>query len=233
MAGSNASPRKPTGARPAGLAPAERAESPYEMLKNAILLGELQPGQPLVEANLAAWCQVSRTPIREALMRLEQDGLVDRTDRGLVVRDRSPEEIIDLYETRMILEATVGRVAAERRTDHDVRTLRRLLGHGEDIDANDPRAMVVANQQFHRAVWRASHNESLLDLLERLSLHLARYPETTLQYPGRWKQAWHEHAELIDAIEARDGDRAYEWALRHFKEARDIRLALFDEDLRP
>jgi DNA-binding GntR family transcriptional regulator len=203
------------------------------MLKNAILRGELAPGQPLVEVTLAAWAKVSRTPIREALMRLEQDGLVDRTDRGLVVRDRSPEEIIDLYETRMILEATVGRVAAERRTDHDVRTLRRLYVHGNNIDTHDPQAMVVANQQFHRAVWRASHNESLLDLLERLNLHLARYPETTLQYPGRWSQAWHEHKELLDAVEARDSDRAYDVAMRHFKEARDIRLAQFDEDLRP
>jgi DNA-binding GntR family transcriptional regulator len=231
MAGSSNSPRKPPASRPAGPGPAERAESPYETLKNAILHGELGPGQPLVEANLAAWCNVSRTPVREALLRLEQDGLVDRTDRGLVVRERSPEEIIDLYETRMILEATAGRVAAERRTDHDVRTLRRYLNRGEDVDVADPRAMVVANQQFHRAVWRASHNESLLDLLERLNLHLARYPETTLQYPGRWEQAWKEHAELIDAIEARDSERAHEVALRHFKEAREIRLALFDEDL--
>jgi DNA-binding GntR family transcriptional regulator len=227
MAGSNA---KPAGPRPGGPGPAERAESPYEMLKNAILHGELGPGQPLVEASLAAWCNVSRTPVREALMRLEQDGLAGRTDRGLVVRERSPEEIIDLYETRMILEATAGRVAAERRTDHDIRTLRRYLSRGEDAGPGDPRAMVAANQQFHRAVWRASHNESLLDLLERLNLHLARYPETTLQYPGRWEQAWKEHAELTGAIAARDSERAHEVALRHFREARDIRLALFDED---
>jgi DNA-binding GntR family transcriptional regulator len=231
MAGSNASPGKPAVPRPAAPGPAERPESPYEVLKSAILHGELGPGQPLVEASLAAWCNVSRTPVREALLRLEQDGLVDRTDRGLVVRERSPEEIIDLYETRMILEATAGRVAAERRTDHDIRTLRRYLSRGQDLDAADPRAMVAANQQFHRAVWRASHNESLLDLLERLNLHLARYPETTLQYPGRWEQAWKEHAELIAAIEERDSERAYEVALRHFREARDIRLALFDEDL--
>jgi DNA-binding GntR family transcriptional regulator len=235
MAGSNASPGKPAGPRPAGPRPAgpgtaQRAEPPYEVLKNAILHGDLGPGQPLVEASLAAWCNVSRTPVREALLRLEQDGLVSRTDRGLVVRERSPEEIIDLYETRMILEATVGRVAAERRTDHDIRTLRRHLSRGEDVDVADPRAMVAANQQFHRAVWRAAHNESLLDLLERLNLHLARYPETTLQFPGRWEQAWKEHAELIDAIEARASERAYEVALRHFKQARDIRLALFDQD---
>ena len=200
------------------------------MLKRAILRGELEPGQPLVETALAAWCQVSRTPIREALTRLEQDGLVNRSDRGLLVRQRSPEEILDVYATRLVLEATVGRVAAERRTAHDIRTLRRLLALGDDVDSSDPPAAMAANQQFHRALWRASHNESLLDLLERLNLHLARYPETTLSYPGRWEQARKEHSDLVDAVEARDGDRAYELALGHFTEARDIRLALFDAD---
>jgi DNA-binding GntR family transcriptional regulator len=79
-------------------------------------------------------------------------------------------------------------------------------------------------------VWRASHNESLLDLLERLNLHLARYPETTLSYPGRWEQAKLEHSRLTDAIEARDSERAYDVALSHFREARDIRLILSDQD---
>lgn len=227
MAASRGSERKPT--RPAP-EPAERRVAPYEMLKQAILRGELEPGQPLVETVLAAWCQVSRTPIREALTRLEQDGLVDRTDRGLVVRERSPEEIMDLYETRVVLEATVGRVAAERRSAHDIRVLRRLLAFCEEVDASDPPATVAANQQFHRALWRASHNESLLDLLERLNLHLSRYPETTLSYPGRWEQACKEHAELVDAVEARDGDRAHDLAMQHFTEARDIRLRLFDHE---
>lgn len=211
-------------------AAAEPRVAPYEMLKRAILRGELKPGQALVETALATWCQVSRTPIREALTRLEQDGLVDRSDRGLVVRERSPEEIMDVYETRIVLEATVGRVAAERRSPHDLRSLRRLLAMGDEVDGSDPHATVAANQQFHRALWRASHNESLLDLLERLNLHLARYPETTLSYPGRWKTARGEHAAILDAVEARNGDLAHELLLTHFTEARDIRLTLFDQD---
>src|SRR5690349_17429224 len=105
--------------------------STYEVLKNAILSGELAPGEQLVETSLAKLCKVSRTPIREALRRLEQDGLVYRSDRGLAVRTRSPEEILDIYEVRMMLEATVGRIAAERRTEHDVSMLRHLLVQGE------------------------------------------------------------------------------------------------------
>lgn len=203
---------------------------PYEMLKQAILSGELKAGQPLVEASLAAWCQVSRTPIREALRRLEQDGLIERSDRGLVIRQRSPQEILDIYETRITLEATAGRMAAERRTDHDVRLLRRLHERGEQIPPEDISAVVEANRQFHRAVWRASHNDSMLDLLERLNLHLLRYPETTLAAPGRWQEARKQHARLVDAIEARDSEAAYQIAFEHFVDARDIRLALFADE---
>jgi DNA-binding GntR family transcriptional regulator len=202
---------------------------PYEMLKNAILSGELRPGQSLVETALAEWCDVSRTPIREALRRLEQDGLVDRSDRGLVVKERSPEEILDIYETRIALEATAGRMAAERRTDHDVRWLRGVHERCLAVAADDRDGMVALNRQFHRTVWRASRNESLIDLLERLNLHLARYPVTTLEVPGRWEAACQQHSELVDAIERRDASAAYDMAMRHVIDARDIRVELFAE----
>jgi DNA-binding GntR family transcriptional regulator len=217
---------QPSGRRPRRLATAERL-APYEIIKRAILSGELLPGQPLVEAALADWCGVSRTPIREALLRLEQDGLTDRTEHGLAVRARSPEEILDIYYTRMVLEATAGRIAAERRTDHDILLLRWALESGEGVPDTDTARMVEVNQQFHQTVWRASHNESLVDLLGRLNLHLARYPGTTLGSPGRWKAAREEHRQLLDAIERRDGDQAHHIAMTHFREARDIRLGLF------
>jgi DNA-binding GntR family transcriptional regulator len=213
-------------------APPARVErvSPYEMIKQAILSGELDAGQPLIEATLASWCGVSRTPVREALRRLQQDGLVERSNHGLAVRARSPEEILDLYDTRVVLEATAARVAAERRTDHDIRQLRWMLEIDAEMPETDSGALASANQRFHRAVWRASHNESLIDLLERLNLHLARYPGTTLASPGRWDTARQQHAKLLDAIESRDGDVAHEIARTHFLEARDIRLALFAQE---
>lgn len=204
-------------------------EGPYETIKQAILRGELVPGAALVETSLAAWCHVSRTPIREALTRLEQDGLVTRTDRGLVVRERSPEEIFDTYETRIVLEAAVGRSAAERRTEHDLRTLRLVLDRTDKVAPDDSSAMFETNRQFHRAMRRASHNEALADLLDRLDLHLAHYPITTLAYPDRWEQAKKEHIELVDAVERRDVAAAGEISLRHFTEARDIRVKLWEE----
>jgi DNA-binding GntR family transcriptional regulator len=210
--------------------PSDDRSEPYEKIKSAILSGELQPGQQLVETALATWCGVSRTPVREALRRLQQDGLIYRTERGMSVRERSPEEILDIYETRLVLEALAGRVAADRRTQYDLRTLHHLLERGRDVKASDSAGMVDANQRFHSAVWRATHNDSLIDLLDRLNLHVARYPGTTLSSPGRWKEAQGEHEALIVAIERRDGDAAHEIALQHLGAARDIRLSLFDEE---
>lgn len=208
-----------------------RGKSPYELLKQAILSGEFRPGQQLVETALADWCKVSRTPIREALRRLEQDGLVTRSDRGMIVPQRSTEELFDIYETRIPLEATVGRLAAERRTDHDLRSLQRAVKLAQDVDPGSTREIVEANARFHRAVRRASHNESLIDVLERLDLHLARYPQTALEAPGRWQTAHDDHVELLDAIVKRDGERAHQVALQHYTAVREIRLAQFlDEE---
>jgi DNA-binding GntR family transcriptional regulator len=175
-------------------------------------------------------CDVSRTPIREALRRLEQDGLVHHGDHGLIVRRRSPEEILDIYETRIVLEATAARVAADRRTDHDLLILGQLLKRSEQVAEDDAVAMVTANQRFHRMIWRSAHNESLLDLLERINLHLSRYPGTTLAVPGRWQQALHQHRSIVDAIQGRDKEGAYLVTQSHFADAREIRLQLFADE---
>lgn len=212
------------------LPPPTRRITPYERIKQAILSGELEPGQALVEATLAEWCEVSRTPVREALTRLVQDGLVTRGDRGLVVRESSPEEILDIYETRIVLEATAARFAAERRNQNDLLMMKRILRQMTKLSSDDPTSRAAINAEFHGLIWRASHNGSLIDLLGRLSMHLGRYPATTLAFPGRWEEGNREHAELVDAIEARNSDLAAEVAAKHFSAARDIRLQLWEND---
>lgn len=207
--------------------------NPYEKIRDAIVSGELEPGAPLVESALAAWCEVSRTPVREALRRLEQDGLVTWGERGLVVREHSAEEILDIYEVRMSLEALSARTAAERRTDHDVRLLRATLAQGDAI-TGDPAELVRHSRLFHQHIQRAAHNEALSDLLDRVNLHLSRYSgnRPTLSSPGRGPVAHDEHAALVEAIADRDADAAYRIAYDHFATARDIRVQMFAEDLR-
>ena len=209
--------------------------STYERLKDAILTGAIGEGENLVESALAERFEVSRTPIREALTRLEHDGLVERRDRGLEVRARSPEEILDIYETRVVLEVKAAAVAAERRTEFDLFRLEQLLEVGEELRDNpevDPKQLAENNREFHGAIWRASKNESLVDLLERLNLHLTRYPRTTLSADGRWARAVEQHRDLVEAIRARDAATASAVASEHFMEARDIRLKLWEKSFR-
>jgi DNA-binding GntR family transcriptional regulator len=212
------------------LANAQRQEAPYERIKQAILTGELLPGAHLVESALAQTFNVSRTPIREALTRLEQDGIIQRGERGLVVRESSQEEILDLYDTRIVLESHAAAIAAERRTSHDLLAMRRAQERVRATGPEDALGMAQANREFHRKIWKASHNESLIDLLERLNLHLGRYPATTLVFPDRPQTACVEHDLLIEAIEARDAERASSVASRHFKAALDIRLQLWEAE---
>lgn len=219
-------PAKPTADNNAKPAIARRL-SPYERLKRAILAGEIRPGEPLTELVLADWYKISRTPIREALTRLEQDGLVTRGDRGLIVRESSPGEILDLYETRIVLESKAASVAADRRTSNDLIAMRRGAERSDRLDTEDGAALAQTNREFHRTVWRASHNESLIDLLERLDMHLGRYPATTLTYPGRRSSAHRQHIGLINAIERRDCEAAARVATEHFTDARAIRLQLW------
>jgi DNA-binding GntR family transcriptional regulator len=220
-------PGATTASVPDGRATVQRQRGAYDRIKHAIVTGELKPGQQLVETALAEWCQVSRTPVREALTRLEQDGIVVRSDRGMVVRENSPEEVLDLYDTRIALEATAARMAAERRTFHDLLQMKQLGKSMIDDVPADPAEMVAANDHFHRSLWRATHNRSMIDLLDRLSLHLGRYPATTLSFPGRWERACQQHLAIVEAVEARDGDKAATLATEHFTESRDIRLKLW------
>jgi DNA-binding GntR family transcriptional regulator len=205
--------------------------SVYAKLREAIVTGDLGPGHPLVEATLAGTYGVSRTPIREALTRLEQDGLIVRADRGLLVRENSPEEILDLYDTRVVLEVRVAQVAAQRRTDLDLGTMRKAQAYLDKVSTGKPdfEEAAVANRAFHRSVWNAARSESLLDLLKRLDAHLGRYPVTTLSAPGRLPQANTQHHELIAAIADRDEQLAGAIASQHFLAARDIRLRLWSE----
>lgn len=206
--------------------------SPYDVIRGLILSGALGPGDQLVEMELAERCGVSRTPIREALTQLEQDGLVERVDRVLIVRESSPQEILDIYDTRIVLEARAAAVAAERCSEFEVVAMRRLAGVFV-ASAPDAERMAEANLNFHRAVWQTARNESLRDSLERLNLHLGRYPQTTLIAPGRHAQALDEHEHLIAAIESRDAELAGEIATKHFTHARDIRLKLWELPAKP
>ncbi|HET9565043.1 MAG TPA: FCD domain-containing protein, partial [Mycobacterium sp.] len=142
------------------------------------------------------------------------------------VRPSSPEEILDIYEVRITLEGAAAKAAAERATEFDRTQLR--SAHRAMIDVKDnAEAKAAANRRFHEAIWTASHNPSLVDLLHRLNVHLIRYPSTTLTYGDRWETVLREHEELLGAIEARDGEAARRIAEHHMFGAREVRLRMY------
>lgn len=203
-------------------------DSTYDRLRDGIVSGEFPPGMHMVETSLAKTLGVSRTPIREALSRLEQDGLVERGSRGLQVRQRSPAEILEIFEVRIVLEGTAARLAAERHTEVDRIRIQGHLNKLEAQEASTPSVLAAINREFHRSIWQASHNRTLVDMLERLSVHLFRYPFTTYEAEGRAESSLLEHKELAEAIMSRDGDKAARLASHHMTIARNIRLEMWE-----
>jgi DNA-binding GntR family transcriptional regulator len=198
----------------------------YDRLLEEVLQGNLKPGELLVESALGEKYGVSRTPVREALRMLEQDGVLERVNRGIRVRQTSADEVLELYDVRAVLEGIAARDAAERRTEIDLAALDRMFRAMEN--ASDATAMerAIINRSFHRAIWAAAKNRTLSDLLERLGVHLRRYPATTYQRPGRWEIAIEEHRAILEAIRSKDATAARSLSEEHMSAARNARLEM-------
>ncbi len=207
------------------------AGSTYDRLRELLLSSGVDAGQALTETALATKLHVSRTPVREALKQLEQDGLVERSGRGVRVKERSPEEILEIYEVRVALETSAARGAATRRTDLDLSRLETIQDEMRQLPLDDIPGRVTWNNRFHEALWRASHNATLESVITRLLSMLERYPQTTLSFPGRWERVLSEHEQLIDAIRAGDADRAGAVAADHMTRARDTRLRMYAKEM--
>lgn len=201
----------------------------YERLRTAILNGEYRPGAVLVETAVADAYGVSRTPVREALRRLEQDGILQRNGRQLSVHATTPQEVLEIYDCRIVLEGMAAEWAARMRTDYDMAMMQRALGQMIDRADRTPAEMADTNHVFHDSMWQASHNATLCDLLERLEIHIRRYPEPTVSQPGRWDEAVREHRAILDAIALRDETTAKRLGIAHMTAARDLRLAMIRE----
>ncbi|AOS65281.1 GntR family transcriptional regulator [Actinoalloteichus hymeniacidonis] len=202
------------------------AQTVYTGLRDEILAGVLPPGTPLREVNLATRFSVSRTPVREALRRLEQDRLVISQGRGIQVRAVDPQEVVQVYDMRILLEAEAAGQAAQARTVADLLSLEGLLARDRALVDPDDGTRIRTNLEFHAALWQAAHNPVLSDLLGRLNIHLVHVPRSTLSVGDRWSAALDEHERLIEAIRDRDTALARQIGAAHMSTAREIRMAL-------
>lgn len=208
-------------------------EAVYLTLREAIGAGKLHPGDALTEPAIAEALGISRTPIREALLRLETEALVERGfGRRLVVSDITPEEILDVYAVREVLNGLAARLAAENAATGDLVRLRRL--HRElrwAFEGGDSTRMAQLNFEFHDAICAASRNGFLLTLLRKAHETHHRYPGTTFSNPERAEESVDEHEQMLDAIENGDGDRAAALAQEHIAGVRRTRIAMLDGSL--
>lgn len=195
----------------------------YDLILHAIDIGTYKPGDRLVESELAERFGVSRTPIREALQRLETQSLLSRDGRSLIVASLDHNEMAELYVVRSELEALAARLAARHATEEEILVLHQMIDEDEAL-VGDPPALSRANRRFHRQVHLASHNRFLVRQLDLVYRSMALMTTTSLAAAGRGATALKEHRQVVDAIAARDSDAAYAALKAHISKAFETRL---------
>ncbi|MDQ7904652.1 GntR family transcriptional regulator [Phytohabitans sp. ZYX-F-186] len=210
-------------------APDARQQSFYQFLKGEILAGAYAPGQSLVEGNLVELYGISRTPVREALQRLEQDGIVERGFRSAYqIKARSDQELLDLYDVWVALEELAGHTAASAASRINIAQLKGIHAAMEQCDRSDTESLEALDFSFHIAFAEATHNDALIEALDRIYNQIRatgdeRGATTT---PQRWADILTEHGELLTAIEAGDPEASARISREHMDRARSLRIAL-------
>jgi DNA-binding GntR family transcriptional regulator len=204
------------------------AEAVYMTLREAILHGVLPSGAPLSEIPLADVFGRSRTPIREAILRLESEKLAERVPRrGLVVARITREEVLEVYVVRETLDGLAAQLAAVSISPPD---LDRLVWLNDRlraaVQAGDSKAMTQLNIEFHEAICNASRNTLLQEFMRRIHEWVHRFADTTMALPGRGMEAVSEHEALIEALRARDPEAAERIAHQHMHRARKMRIEM-------
>jgi DNA-binding GntR family transcriptional regulator len=206
-----------------------RANELYDWLRAAIVSGELQGHERLVETSIAELASVSRTPVREALQRLEVDGLVQVAEGGgLEVVGFSLDELADLCAVRETLEGMATSLAAVARSELEIANLQAIVQAERRLfDAEGESALqgrVELNHSFHETLWGASRNRYLADQLGRLRSLIERMQDSTLSDRDRIAEAIKEHEAIIEALAVRDAADAERLARQHFRNAMSRRL---------
>ncbi len=199
----------------------------YEQLENAILTGELKPRERLVESDLGARLGMSRTPVREALRRLEERGLVRiLPHRGAVVSDISPREVENIYAVRIYLETQASRLACERIGWDEIQQAETMqAGYEAETARNEIRSLMRANDRFHDAIYMAAENPCLFELIQQLrrQVHAVRF--YAWAQPERITRSLAEHQQMLAVLRERDGECLAKLTQEHLRVAKDSYLA--------
>jgi DNA-binding GntR family transcriptional regulator len=201
-------------------------ERTYQAMRSALLDGEYMPGDRIYEATIAQALGVSRNPVREAVRRLQQDGLLEvRPHYGIYVTSIPTEEIEDIYRIRGALEATAAGLATSRMSDAEIDELEEI--YGEQVDAANnasplPRepVSVVQADRFHHAIHVGAQSPRLLALLEQIYAQVTHFRNLTLRVPGRASVSAAGHRAILEAIRSRNVAAAEHEMRAHIDDAR-------------
>lgn len=194
-------------------------------LRNAIVRGELGPGDRLLERELEERLGVSRTVVREALRQLEAERLVRiEPHRGPLVRELTMDEARQLYELRAALEAAAARLAADNADSTHLRALREAFARIDPDDDVTLEQLIAIKNDFYDALIAASGNLIIGETLENVQARISQLRAVTLSHPGRGPQMVRELRAVLDAIERHDGDAAFRLSVEHVRAAQEIAI---------
>ena len=199
----------------------------YEAILGALLNRVLSPGQRLAELPVSRALKIGRTPVREALLRLEAEGYLRlEPHAGMVVAGNSMESFSELYEIREVLESLAARLAARYARSEDILTLEQILTEAAAAtEARDTARLRKLNTRFHEVIHACSRNNHLRHLLRQIINQLRLSPISTYDAPGRAEAALAEHRAIVAAIAANDEERAAALVSEHVRHDKEARLA--------
>ena len=195
----------------------------YSLILEAIDVGVYKPGDRLVESDLADRFGVSRTPIREALQRLETQSLLTRDGRSLIVSSLDHSQMAELYIVRAELEGLAANLAAKHATSEEIKVLQDMVDSDRKI-ISDPSSLARSNRRFHKQIHLASHNRFLIKQLDLVHRSMALMATTSLAADGRGAVAVEEHQAIVTAIADGDSTEASEKLRNHISVAFITRL---------
>ena len=198
------------------------ADKVFEQLESDILGGKYAAGDIVTEIGLSNEFQVSRTPIREAIRRLEQENLVSESGKGIKILGISYKDLSDIYEIRMRIEGLAARFAAENITDEDLEKLSEVLDLQEFYTSKQKMNNVKdADSNFHDIIYRCCGSATLTDILGSLHRKIRMQRKSSLENKSRAVDAVKEHREIYEALKRRDADLAEALTVQHIKNAKE------------
>ncbi len=212
--------------RATGSAPAASAsEKAYRAIKEAILRNELTPGDPVSVDRFARELELSRTPVREAILRLEREGLIEIRPRlGTFVAQLDLRRIQEMYRVRKVLEGEAAREAALWAPEVELLNLKQTLSQWGGALPYDYDAMSEAGQRVHQLIVRYCGNEVLQNMIGSLQDHFTRFRRLSAALPEKVLSSHREHLAIVDALIARNGPEAQRLVHEHFDHAAQLLL---------